>query len=103
METKRRVTPTDDTDPKTGDLVEIYSKKGYANGYSVNHSFSFSSKFFSVPDGEIGIFICRLSDEPTSILYQYGKVLFHKNSGLTGAILIPNLRVICTKSEHEEQ
>lgn len=91
-----------DRPPQQGDLIEIYSKKGYANGYSVNHSFSFSSKFFSVLDGEIGIFICRMSDEPTSILYQYGKVLFHKSGGLVGAILISNIRIIFTKEEHEE-
>ena len=53
-------------------------------------------------DGEIGIFICRMSEEPTSILYQYGKVLFHKSGGLTGAILISNLRVIFTKADDEE-
>jgi hypothetical protein len=93
---------TSEVHPETGDLVEIYSKKGYANGYSVNHSFSFSSKFFSVRDGEIGVFICRLSDEPTSILYQYGKVFFHKSGGMTGAILISNLRVLFTKSNSEE-
>lgn len=85
--------------PLVGDLVKIYSKKGYVNGYSVNHSFSFSSKFFSVNNGEIGIFICRMSDEPTSILYQYGKVLFHKGGGVTGAILILNLYVVCTKTD----
>ena len=88
--------------PKTGDLVEIYSKKGYANGYAVNHSFSFSSKFFSVLDGEIGIFISRMSDEPNSILYQYGKVLFHKDCGIAGAILISNLRVVFTIEETKE-
>ena len=98
----QRPSSSDDRPPQQGDLIEIYSKKGYANGYSVNHSFSFSSKFFSVMDGEIGIFICRMSEEPTSILYQYGKVLFHKSGGLTGAILISNLRVIFTKADDEE-
>jgi len=99
MNTKHATLHKDDLDPLIGDLVEICCKKGYANGYSVNHSFSFSSKFFSVPNGEIGVFICRMSHEQTSILYQYGKVLFHKNGGVTGAVLIANLRVILRKTE----
>lgn len=89
----------DECTVKTGDLIEIYSKKGYANGYSVNHSFSFSSKFFSVLDGEIGIFICRLSNDPNSILYQYGKIFFHKDGGMTGAILISNIRIVFSLEE----
>lgn len=95
----KKETKTVDAAPSRGDLVEIYSKKGYAHVYTASNIFSFSSRQFSVVDGEIGIFLHRLSDEPTSILYQYGKVFFHKGGGATGGVLISNLRVLFTKDQ----
>ena len=92
----------DDINPSPGDVVEIYSKKGYANAYSTKTPFSFGVKFFSVYDGERGLFIERMSNEPTSILYNYGKVFFHKNGGV-GALLIFNLKIVYTKKNLEEE
>lgn len=86
----------EEKEPSAGDLVEVFSKKGYAQGYAVKKNFSFAEKFFSVKDGEKGVYLHRLSQEPSSLLYQYAKIFFHK-SGVVCAVLITNLRIIFKK------